>query len=110
MAHEPEGVVWLHAERRITLVELSRSCGLAEQVVRDLVEYGALQPADPAAPAWEFAAARLPALRAAARLLGDLDLEPEPPALGLVMSFLQRIEGLEAEVRELRARLVEPRP
>lgn len=101
-----EDAAWLHARARVTLVELSRSSGLPEEVLRELVEYGALEPA-PEGGEWCFAADCVVRVRAAARLRDDLELET--PALALVLSFLDRIQQLEARVRHLHAQLAVPR-
>lgn len=98
---DDESVVWLHARARLRLVELSDACGLTQEVLRDLVELGVLEPAD--AAAMEFAADCLPTLRAAARLRADFELETH--ALALVLSYLQRIEELESQVQALAAQL-----
>ena len=103
MAHEHEDAVWLHAEHRITLVELSECCGLREEVLRELVEYGALSPRDPGAPEPHFDARSVASVRAAARLANDLELET--PVLALVISVLERIDALESRLRELNAKL-----
>lgn len=103
MAHEQEDALWLHAERRVTIVELAEFSGLPEDVLRELVDYGALAPADPAAGELAFDARCVATVRAAARLSNDLELETR--ALALVVSFLERIEELEARVRELSAKL-----
>ncbi len=103
MAHEQDDVVWLHAERRVTIVELAECSGLAEDVLRELVDYGALLPADPAARELAFNARCVATVRAAVRLSNDLELETR--ALALVVSFLERIDDLEARVRELSAKL-----
>jgi chaperone modulatory protein CbpM len=100
MAGEQD-VVWLHAHARLRLVDLSDACGLTQEVLRDLVEFGVIEPAD--AAAMEFAADCLPTLRAAARLRADFELETH--ALALVVSYLRRIEELEARVQALAARL-----
>jgi len=96
-----QGAVWLHAQARLRLVELSDACGLTQEVLRDLVELGVLEPAD--AAAMEFAADCLPTLRAAARLRADF--EPETHALALVVSYLRRIAELESQVQALVAQL-----
>lgn len=106
MVHESESVAWLHAERRITIAEVAECCCLPEAAVRDLVECGALPPADPGASSWEFAADLLPGMRVAARLCADLELEAR--ALPVVLGLLHRIERLETEARALRAQLVRP--
>ena len=103
MAHEQEDTMWLHAEHRVTLVELAQCSGLAEDVLRELVDYGALAPADPSAVELRFNARCVASVRAAARLSNDLELET--PVLALVISFLERIETLEARLRELDAKL-----
>ena len=106
MATEQEDALWLHAQRQVSIIELSQSCGVSEALVRELVEYGALAPADPGAEEWCFTADCVVRVRIAARLCGDLELET--PALALVLSFLERIDELEAEVRRLSAQLAVP--
>ncbi len=96
-----QGAVWLHARARLRLVELSEACGLTQEVLRDLVELGVLEPAD--AAAMEFAADCLPTLRAAARLRADFELETH--ALALVLSYLRRIDELESQLRLMQAQL-----
>jgi chaperone modulatory protein CbpM len=102
MADEHD-VMWLHARGEVTIVELARLSGLAEPTLRELVDYGALSPADPQAAEWIFSAVWVTRVRAAARLCDDLELET--PVLALALSFLERIERLEEEVRALRAEL-----
>lgn len=102
---ERDDVLWLHARHEITIVELAECAGLEEGEVRELVEYGALSPTD--AQAWTFSADCVSRVRAAARLRADLDLET--PTLALVLSFLERIDTLEAQVRNLAAQLQAPR-
>jgi hypothetical protein len=96
---------WLHAEAQVTLVELSRTSGLPEAVLRELVEYGALEPAAGADEGC-FSAECVVRVRQAARLGNDLELETE--SLALVLSFLERIQRLEAQVRHLHAQLAVP--
>ena len=104
---ESEDAVWLHTQRHISIVELAQFAGLAETKVRELVEFGALSPADPQAPEWLFTAECVANVRQAARLCNDLELETS--AMALVLSFLERIQHLEGELRHLRAQLVAPR-
>ena len=101
-----EESAWLHAEAQVTMIELARSSGLPEEVLRELVEYGALEPAGEAG-AWCFGADCVVRVRTAARLRNDLELET--PALALVLSFLERIQKLEAQVRHLHAQIAVPR-
>ena len=104
---EHDEVVWLHGEAEITLVELAQASGLPEEVVRELVDYGVLEPAGDAGPQWCFHAECVARVRTAARLRNDLELET--PALALVLSFLERIQRLEAQVRHLHAQVAPPR-
>ncbi|HSN21068.1 MAG TPA: chaperone modulator CbpM [Usitatibacter sp.] len=103
---ENDDADWLHAETQVTIVELARSSGLPEDVLRELVEYGALEPA-PGAAEWCFGADCVVRVRKAARLRDDLELETE--SLALVLSFLERIQRLEAQVRHLHAQIAPPR-
>jgi chaperone modulatory protein CbpM len=103
---EGDEVVWLHGEAEITLVELAQTSGLPEAVVRELVDYGALEPAEGAGQ-WCFRAECVARVRTAGRLRNDLELET--PALALVLSFLERIQRLEAQVRHLHAQVAPPR-
>jgi hypothetical protein len=104
---ESGDAIWLHTHHRITVVELAECTGLSETVVRELVEVGALTPADPGAAEWSFSAEAVGSLRQAARLCNDLELEG--PAMALVLSFVERIRDLEAQLRHLRAQLAAPR-
>jgi chaperone modulatory protein CbpM len=104
---EQDDAVWLHAGAQVTLVELSHASGLAEDVLRELVEFGALAPVVRETPEWCFSADCVVRVRTAARLRTDLELET--PAVALVLNYLERIQRLEAELRHLRAQLVAPR-
>jgi chaperone modulatory protein CbpM len=107
MADEHEAL-WLHSQARLTVVELAQFSGLPEDVIVELVEFGALAPLDPAGADWQFSAGCVANVRTVARLRGDLELDSG--ALALVLAFLERIERLEGRVRELNAQLVRPRP
>ena len=100
METDRDEVVWLHTEHRVSLAELAEVCGLPASILEELVEYGALVPAETAGT---FAVQYAASIREAARLCADLDLEL--PAMALVLRFLERIHGLETEVRHLQAQL-----
>ena len=99
--------MWVNEYREVSIVEVSRFCGLSEAEIAELVDYGALVPREPTAAELRFGAECLDRLRRASRLCHDLELET--PAMALVISFLERIDTLEAEVRQLTAQLP-PRP
>ena len=104
---EREEAVWMHAESQVSLVELAQSSGLPEELLRELVDYGALEPAQAEASEWIFSAECVARVRTAARLRSDLELDA--PGVALVLAFLERIDRLEAQVRHLHAQIVVPR-
>ena len=99
MATEHGEAFWLHAEQTISTEELAAVSGFSVAEIAELVEYGALTPEGEAL----FNAQCVGCLRKAARLRADLELEMH--ALALVVTFLERIDALESELRKLSARL-----
>ena len=94
---------WMDTRTQLTLVEVAQCCGISEADVRELVDYGALNPSGGRPQEWAFSAECVVSVRKAARLCHDLELDPDPSAMALVVSFLERIQELEAQVRRLRA-------
>ncbi|HVP88846.1 MAG TPA: chaperone modulator CbpM [Casimicrobiaceae bacterium] len=84
----------------ISFAQLIEYSGLSERELRELIDYGALSPREPVEP-WSFDASALRAARIAERLRRDFELDAN--ALSLVLSYVERIEELEAEMRALRA-------
>jgi chaperone modulatory protein CbpM len=99
-----EAGFWMDTHTRLTLREIAESCGLTESVVQELVEYGALTPMGAQPGEWVFRAECVMSVRKAARLCNDLELETS--AMALVVSFLERIQELEAQVRRLRSQSI----
>jgi len=98
-----EQAMWLHEQHELLLEELCELSGLSERELRELVDHGVLAPIDPDAQRWTFGADRLVVARSARRLRSDFDLDPH--GVALVVALLERVRGLEAELRDLRARL-----
>lgn len=96
-------VGWLDARELVSRSELSRTCGLTEAEVTELMEYGALRALAAAGAQPVFSAECLPALRRAARLRRDLDLDLF--TMALLLQYLDRIDVLERQVRSLRAQV-----
>jgi hypothetical protein len=94
--------LWLDARRQFTFAELAELSGLSQDDLQQLVELEALSPSNAAAETM-FGADCLDLARTACRLRDDLDLDAG--ALALVLRLLERIRGLEAEMRALQARL-----
>jgi chaperone modulatory protein CbpM len=93
---------WLDTRARLTLGELSALSGLPETDVQELVDFGALVPADADPAQWIFNADWVVTVRKASRLRRDLELDPG--AFALAVRFLRRIDELEARVMQLQAR------
>lgn len=95
--------IHLEAHGALTLRELEQLSGLAEAMLRELVDYGALAPQDARAPTWTFDGEVLMLARTAGRLQRTFELDAA--ALALVLRMHEDLRALEAEVRRLRARL-----
>ena len=93
----------LDAIAEVTWTDLLHSSGLPESELRELVRYGALVPRNPDASAWTFEARWLVVARTASRIRNDFELDPY--GVSVVLSYLERIERLEDEIRALRAQL-----
>jgi chaperone modulatory protein CbpM len=85
----------------ISFAQLLEYSGLSEHELRELIDYGALSPREPAIEPWSFDASALRAARVAERLRRDFELDAN--ALSVVLSFVARIEQLEEELRAVRA-------
>ena len=98
-----EQAMWLNEQHELLLEELCELSGLSETELRELVDYGVLAPIDSNAQHWTFSADRLVVARSARRLRKDFDLDPH--GVALVVTLLERVHDLEAELRDLRAKL-----
>ena len=94
---------WLTEECEFSLTELVELSGSSVDELRELVEYGAITPVNLEPSEWIFPGQCLPTIRAACRLRASFDLEPH--GVALVMTLLDRIHGLEAQLESLRAQL-----
>jgi chaperone modulatory protein CbpM len=97
-----EDAVYLDAIAEVTFTQLVTASGLPESELVELVRYGALVPRNPDAATWTFEARSLVVAKKASRLRHDFELDPH--AVSVVLSYLERIEALEEELRALRAR------
>jgi chaperone modulatory protein CbpM len=87
-----------------TLVTLSQISGLAVSELRELIDYGALQPQNAdvvAEERWRFAAHCAVTVRSAVRLRRDFDLDT--PGLALALTLVDRIRELQEELRRAHA-------
>lgn len=100
---EGTALAWLDGRETITVTELTRACALSAAELDELVGYGALAPLRATAQETLFSAAWVMPLRQAARLRRDLDLDLY--AVSILLGYMERIAGLEDELRSLKARL-----
>jgi hypothetical protein len=91
-------VLWLE-EHRLSLAELAALSGLSESELEELLGCGAITPL--ADLPHSFGAAALHSARIARRLRDDFELDAT--ALTVVMGLVLRVEGLEQQLREMRA-------
>ena len=98
-----EQAFWLNERHTFSSEELRELSGLSEAELRELVDCGVLAPNDPGARPWRFGADRLTVARSARRLRRDFDLDAN--GIALALTLLERVRALEAELREVRARL-----
>jgi len=94
---------WLGDDQEFSLAELADLSGLSESELCELVEYGALAPVNPDSAVWSFSGKCLSAVRTAYRLRISFELELQ--GVALTVSLLDRIHGLELQLRSLRAQL-----
>ena len=103
MSAEHTEAVWLTEDHEFSLAELAELSGLSEAELRELVDYGAVTPIDPDSSPWVFNGKCLLTVRTACRLRISFDLEPH--GVALIVSLLDRIHDLEAQLGSLRAQL-----
>jgi chaperone modulatory protein CbpM len=103
MSAPTDDAVRLDSVTEVTWTQLVSASGLTEGELRELVQYGALVPRDPDAPTWTFESRWLVVARTVAHLHHDFELDAH--AVSVVLSYVERINELEAEVRKLRAQL-----
>ena len=103
MKAEHTEAVWLTEDNEFSLAELAELSGLSEAELRELVDYGAVTPVNPDSSPWIFNGKCLLTVRTACRLRISFDLDPH--GVALIVSLLDRIHGLEAQLGSLRAQL-----
>ena len=90
----------------VALDELVRASGLEAQEIVELVEYGVFEPsfAGGARSTWRFSSRYIVLGRQARRLKSDFGLDVS--GLAVALTYLQRIDELEAEVATLRCQIL----
>ena len=97
----PFEVTWLDTRETVSLAELSRVCGMSQEELVELVEYGALAPVESNPQGGNFSAVCIVPLRTVCKLRVDFDLDVFTVAV--LMGYLDRIDELERQVHSLQA-------
>jgi len=95
--------VWLNASDICSLEHIVEVSGLGHEDVLDLIATGVLRPSNDDPSNYFFHTDCVVLARKARRLRDDFELDSH--GLALAMRLLDRIDGLEAELQALRARL-----
>jgi chaperone modulatory protein CbpM len=103
MRTELTSAQWLHEQTEISIEDLAQASGMPAAILRELVEYGALTPINTTAHEWRFTVECVVAVRTASRLREDFDLDAN--ALSVALNLVERIHGLEAELRNVRSQI-----
>ena len=100
---ERADLAWLDGRETVTVTELSHACALSAAELDELVAYGALAPLHATPQETLFSAQWVMPMRTAARLRRDLELDLY--SVAIMLGYLERIDGLESELRSLQARI-----
>ena len=103
MTTQATEAAWTDAGGTVTVAELTRVTTLTESELVELVEYGALAPVTAGQTQLLFASEWVMPLRAAGKLRRDFDLDIF--AVAILLEYLLRIDGLEGQLRSMRARI-----
>jgi len=99
-----DSVMAMEDPAELTLSELARLSGLSREALRALVECGLIEPRSNARGGRRFSVRSVRVARRARRLRADFDLNAS--GLVLALTLLQRIETLEARLREVECQLL----
>jgi chaperone modulatory protein CbpM len=94
---------WLHEQTEISIEQLAELSGASHEMLRQLVDFGALIPTNVQSEHWTFTPDCIVSVRAAARLQTDFDLDVN--SLSVALGLMERIRTLEAQLRELQSQL-----
>lgn len=103
MTTELTDAQWLHEHTEVSFEELAELSGLSPDILRALVDFGALVPVNVRAERWTFTTECVVAVRTIGRLHQDFDLDAN--ALSVALNLVERINVQEAQLAELRSQL-----
>lgn len=100
-------VVWLDEQHEISIDELAQLSGLTIAELEELIDYGALVPAQPERKPQVFRSSYIVSVKTAGRLRDAFELDTS--ALSLALRLLDRIRMLEDKLKKTEAALP-PKP
>lgn len=103
MRPTPLPLHFLDDETYVELDELTQASGLAATQIVELTEFGVFEPRREA-NGWRYSARCILRARQAARLQRDFELDST--GLAVALTYLDRIETLEHQLRELECQLL----
>jgi chaperone modulatory protein CbpM len=89
---------------RLTLLELAQASGLGPDELAELAELGVFEAERSENEEWIFSASSLSVARTASRLRSDFELNT--PGIALALTYLQKIEALQARLKELECQIL----
>ncbi|MDB5728451.1 MAG: hypothetical protein JWR25_2135 [Noviherbaspirillum sp.] len=95
--------IWLNDQEDCTVQYLGEVSGLTPEELEDLIDNGVITPVDDKAQPKSFRLQHVVTANLARRLRDDFELDRHGVALALTL--IKKIEELEAELNEARARL-----
>ncbi|MEO8163970.1 MAG: chaperone modulator CbpM [Betaproteobacteria bacterium] len=101
MQDETVEAQWLQETNEISTEKLAELTGLPPDLLREIVDHGALTPTDPQSAQWTFAAECIGTVCAARRLRDDFELDAN--ATSLALSLIERIHRLEVRLQEMQS-------
>lgn len=96
-------VVWLDEQHEVSIEELAQLSGLTIAELEQLIDYGALVPAQPERKPQVFHSGYIVSVKTAGRLRDAFELDTS--ALSLALQLLERIHRLEDRLRKTEAAL-----
>lgn len=103
MTVEVNEVLWLNQIQQLSLNDLTDLSGLSVAELHELADAGVITPVDAQATEWTFCASCLVTARIACRLRTDFELDAH--GLTLALKLIERIDGLQEQLRALQAQL-----
>ncbi len=95
-------MLWMDEHTTITLAELAELSGLSPDDINELIDYGIITPMEEQRGQTLFHAHYVITAKTAHRLRDDFELDTQ--GLALAMTLIERIQELEARLREIGAK------